>query len=290
VTLGIATYLRNEVLIETIRQALRLQPPPDEIIVVDQTPIHDTKTDDFLNACHKQGVIQYIKHDSPSLPKARNRILAESKNNIVIFIDDDVELPESYIASHAANYVDEDIVLVAGPSLTKAQLDAHLQSVEQEVMRRPADSWQDVRGCNHSVRRQSAIEAGGYDENFIASAGGEEGDFSERLREKSGGKQVYDPNAWLIHLRSPSGGCRIPKNPSWSEWQKTVGPWLYIFRHHKKHQFNFLYWIFRYGPGRRENILQPWRQPGAWMSFVYAAFVARRMVKKVSSPFNWKVT
>jgi glycosyltransferase involved in cell wall biosynthesis len=283
---AIPTYLREQVLVATIRQVLRQQPVPDEILVVDQTPFHDAETEIFLSENHGRGLIRHLHQGEPSLTKARNRILAEAKSEVVIFIDDDVELPQGYVAAHAANYEDSSVKLVAGTVLSRQQLDAHLRDLGNSSDVRAADSPGDVRGANHSVWRATAIAAGGYDENFIGSALGEEEDFSIRLGEQCGEKQIYDPKSWLIHLRSPTGGCRIANNPAWSEWQKTLSIWLFGFRHHWRHPKLSVLTAFRVGPGRKENILHPWRQPFAWLSFFYAAFVALKKVNHVVSPFT----
>src|SRR5207248_2449567 len=44
----IATYGREQVLVDTIRQVLCQEPPPDEILIVDQTREHHPATTGFL--------------------------------------------------------------------------------------------------------------------------------------------------------------------------------------------------------------------------------------------------
>ena len=286
VTVGIPTYLRDKVLVDTIRQVLEQDPAPDSILVVDQTPSHDAETEAFLRDRHDRGLIRHLHQEEPSLTGARNRILAESTSEVVIFIDDDVELPPGFVAAHASNYSDEEVNVVAGAFLLKQNLERHFRELKAQPGVRPADSSEDVRGGNHSVRRTAAIAAGGYDENFIGPAQGEENDFSLRLRKICGGKQIYDPKSWLCHLRVPTGGCRIAGNLAWEEWQKTSNIWLFGFRHHWPHSLVFVERAFRSGPRRKENILRPWRQPMAWAGFIYAAFSAMRKVGHTRSPFT----
>jgi GT2 family glycosyltransferase len=62
-------------------------------------------------------------------------------------------------------------------------------------------------GCNASYRREVLRRVGGFDENFIGSAVGEDAEMSHRVK-CSGGRIVYDPAASVIHLHVPAGGCR----------------------------------------------------------------------------------
>jgi len=139
------------------------------------------------------------------------------------------------------------------------------------------------------VQRRAAIAAGGYDENFVGAANGEETDLAFRLHDL-GALIIHDPTAWLVHLRSPIGGCRIPRNNHWAEWEKTVSILLFLARHGPEIEQaavrNLWATALRAGPLRRENVLLFWRQPYAWASVLYASFVAHKCAKRgVQSPF-----
>ena len=60
---------------------------------------------------------------------------------------------------------------------------------------------------NLSVRRDRAIEIGGFDENFIGVAYRFETEFCRRIWQ-NGGKVLYEPAASIRHLRAESGGTR----------------------------------------------------------------------------------
>jgi GT2 family glycosyltransferase len=146
-------------------------------------------------------------------------------------------------------------------------------------------------GGNHSIRRSLAVQVGGYDEHFEASALFEETDFAFRAFAK-GARFVYDPEAWLEHLKVPYGGCRIPGNDGWLERQKTLSVWLFALRHVVGRglplgaQVLMAKTLLRVGPLRRENVVKPWRQPGAWLA-VFQAFreAKRHCAAGVKSPF-----
>jgi GT2 family glycosyltransferase len=57
-----------------------------------------------------------------------------------------------------------------------------------------------------SFRKQVIVAVGGFDENFVGSAIGEDTEFSYRARRL--GLIRYSPAAYLVHLRAPSGGTR----------------------------------------------------------------------------------
>lgn len=287
VTVGIPTYLRDYVLIDTIREVLAQQPPPDEVIIVDQTPIHDEQTEAFLRQHHEGGIIRHIRQQEPSVTKACNRILAEARCEVVLYFDDDVRLSPGLIGVHLRGHADSEVMLYTGTVLTPSNVDEHLRLLEEDSAIQTADFHEHVRGGNMSVRRLAAIAAGGFDESFIGPAQGLENDFAIRLSRVVGGRQIYDPKAWIIHLKAPTGGCRIidNQNPAWAEWEKTYNIWLMGIRHYWPHSLIFVQRAFRSGPRRRENVLHFWRQPMAWAGFFYGAFVAFRRRNQLRSPF-----
>ena len=58
------------------------------------------------------------------------------------------------------------------------------------------------------VRRDAALTAGGFDENFIGAAYHFETEFCRRLT-RHNGKIVFDPEASVHHLKAKSGGIRV---------------------------------------------------------------------------------
>lgn len=287
ISVGIPTYLRDYILIDTIRQVLAQQPPANEIIIVDQTPSHDEQTAAFLREHHEQGLIRHIRQEQPSVTQACNRILVESTCDVVLFLDDDVRLSPGLIEAHRRDHEKSGVTLANGAVLQPSQAEAYLRDLENSSEARPADFHDDVRCGNMSVLRSAAIVAGGFDENFIGPAQGHENDFAIRLARIAGGNQIYDPAAWIIHLKAPTGGCRIiiRQNPAWTEWEKSYNVWLMGIRHHWPHSMKFIKGAVRCGPRRRENVLRFWRQPMAWISFCYGALVALSRKNNLRSPF-----
>ena len=290
--LAIPTYNREEVLIHTLQSAFALEPKPDEILVIDQTPSHEPETTAFLQAARGQDRIRWVQHSPPSLTAARNRAIAETTRGVIIFIDDDVELPRGFVARHLVNYQDEKVAAVAGgvsqdkmPRLSKA-FGGHWPRIQDyKYLSVFADKREEgianFMGCNHSARVEVLRGLGGYDTHYIGSALREDSDMAIRIW-KSGGLIVFDPEARLHHLAAPTGGCRINSlrkaNP---EWWVGFNRNYFAFRHF----FPTLeFWWLTLFKDQRESVLRkanlrrPWVIPWALLSYGYSVLKAGAMV------------
>jgi GT2 family glycosyltransferase len=292
VAIGLPTYLRNGELQDTIGQLLRQSVRPDEIIVVDQTPRHEPEIEEFLRHCHSRRHIVWLREENPSLTAARNRVLAEATSEVVLFVDDDVLLPHRFVEAHVRHFRRLAVDLVSGPVMAADESSRRMASQMQELGGNEVDigtgGCPDIHGGNHSVRRSTAIRVGGYDEQFVGPAHYEENDFARRLC-KSGAVCIFDPDAWLVHLKAPTGGCRVPGNRHWPEWHKAMNIMLFTFRHVSaaREKRALLTAALRSGPLRKENVLYLWRQPAAWANFALAVLEARKRASRCpASPFT----
>lgn len=285
--IAIPTYNREDVLINTIKSVLALDPAADQILVIDQTENHAPETQAMLCSFHDKNAIKWICTQPPNLPAARNRALLETDCDIVIFIDDDVVLPQNFVSAHLHNFVDSGISAVAGGVLSPGEKQNGGIPVDQDprlfayhfnfnASERIIDIWR-VPGCNHSVRREIALEIGGYDQAFIGSAQGEDRDFGYRLA-KAGYRITFDPNANLVHLVAPSGGCRTAGNRAFNEFNKLAS--LALFWGKQLRGWvpkEYIWLLLRTGPFRRENVLNPIWQIISWYSLVRAFIYAKKM-------------
>lgn len=222
----IPTYQREQVLVSTLESLLRQDYPTFEVIVVDQTAQHQPETEAVLNRLAAEGTIALYRVAWASLPAARNYGVAHSQGEIILFIDDDVELPPGYLQAHARNYADHpEIGAVAGRVFDRMKLansrpDLAIETLPPEAMD-PGIAWYYIdlvhtvkpqqvltaRGCNMSFRRDVFDKFGlSFDERFRGNAVREESDFCLRLRQ-TGLMVWYDPAAHLVHLGEETGGC-----------------------------------------------------------------------------------
>lgn len=218
VAVAIPTYNRDQVLIATIKQVFGQDPPADELIVIDQSEAHTRQVEVRLQKYDRQGAIRYIRLSPPNLPAARNVALQTTTCDVVIFIDDDVELCDGFVAKHRANYQrDSDLVAVGGKVRSliprrrqrcrggwRRVLDFRCFELDSDVAMAGIATFP---GGNHSVRVAEVVKVGGYDAWFRGVAHREESDLALRLF-LMGRRIIFDPHAWLLHLEAPAGGCR----------------------------------------------------------------------------------
>ncbi len=222
----IPTYNREAVLRETLADVLEQDYPDFEVLVVDQTSTHEPETDAYLQSLAESKRIQWLRLDWASLPGARNYAVRRSHGAIILFLDDDVQLPPGFLHAHARNYLDQpEIGAIAGRVFDRMKLadsggGLTIEDLPPEAMD-PGIAWYyidlvhtvkpqqvlSVRGCNMSFRREIFDKYGlHFDERFRGSAVREESDFCLRLRQ-TGYKIWYEPEAHLIHLGEETGGC-----------------------------------------------------------------------------------
>ncbi len=230
----IPTYNREDALRDSIADVLKQDYPNFEVIVVDQTTTHKPEIQQYLEEMSNQGKIRWFRVNWASLPGARNYAVRRAKGEIILFIDDDVQLPENFLANHAKNYQDNpEIGAIAGRvfdrmKLTDSQGNLIIEQLPPEAMD-PGIAWYYIdlvhtvkpqqvlsaRGCNMSFRREIFTQHGlKFDERFRGSAVREESDFCLRLR-STGYKIWYDPEAHLVHLGEETGGCHDISTKSW---------------------------------------------------------------------------
>ena len=70
VSVVVPTYRRGTALLDTLGQLLDLEPPPGEILVVDQTEAHPAAVAEQLRGLEAAGRIRILRFSPPSIPRA----------------------------------------------------------------------------------------------------------------------------------------------------------------------------------------------------------------------------
>lgn len=216
----IPTFRRELVLIETVDYLLKLQPRPAEILVVDQTTVHEPDTHSALVELERAKMIGWIRLSRPSITHAMNVGLQRASHNIVLFVDDDIIPGPDLVSAHARAHETQDCSIVAGQVL---------QPGEEPVNDEPSglgfkfcssrrQHISEFIGCNFSVKHKVALELGGFDENFVHVAYRFEAEFAARAL-AAGEKIWFEPEANVRHLKTGSGGTR-----SYGDHLKTIKP------------------------------------------------------------------
>ena len=209
VSLIIPTYNREELLVNTLRCALRQDRDDYEIVVVDQTPEHDTATRDFLH--DNAGRINLVSLSKASVTAARNAGMRAARGKIFVFIDDDTSFEPDFLSRHLDAYAD-GIGAVQG-RVTEEGSPEHDRPIWVNRWIRfsggdncPNDGvTNNLTGCNFSVLREVNEKTGGFDERYVGVAVREESDYAQRVL-AAGYRIGYSARAAVFHHRSNRGG------------------------------------------------------------------------------------
>jgi len=219
ITVAIPTYQREQVLLDTLDYLLALTPRAAEILVLDQSEQHEPTTGHRLGELNDGGHIRWLRLCTPSIPQAMNRALLEAKQAIVIYMDDDIRPEPDLLVAHCiahAEYVD---VLIAGRVIQPWEEGHDFSADETFHFACTKSFWiEEFMGGNFSVRRDTALALGGFDENFVRVAYRFEAEFAHRFR-ASGRCIRFEPSACLHHLKVSAGGTR-----TYGEHLTTVKP------------------------------------------------------------------
>lgn len=218
VSVVIPTFMREQVLLDTVQYVLNQDPPAAEVILVDQTPVHEPATEKQLGDLNRQGLIRWIRLAEPSIPKSMNYGLRIASQPIVLFLDDDISADCNLVGCHAAEHVAfPDAKAVVGQVLQPGEKPRTVELVCTRTgvyadLEFPffstGGTWiANVMAGNLSVDRDFALKVGGFDENFMGVAYRFETEFARRLL-AHGGKIRYSPEASINHLRASRGGTR----------------------------------------------------------------------------------
>jgi GT2 family glycosyltransferase len=234
ISIAIPTYRREQMLIDSLRSLLCLVPRAAEILILDQTIGHDEATETQLRRWHEEGEVRWLRLAQPSIPGAMNRALLEAREDIVLFLDDDIVPFPDLVLAHVMAHADGQ-VLVAGRVLQPWHGEIRRASWAEEAFAsteaREIDAF---IGCNFSLRRSDALALGGFDENFVRVAFEFEREFAHRWRAR-GGRILFCADAAIRHLKASTGGTR-----TFGEHLTTILP---------AHSVGAYYCLLRSGPG-----------------------------------------
>ncbi|HEX7497137.1 MAG TPA: glycosyltransferase [Candidatus Limnocylindrales bacterium] len=203
------TLDRWDQLTEALRSAARQAPPPIEVIlVVDHNP------DLLARARAEFPLVRVVENAGvQGLSGGRNTGLAEASGEIAAFLDDDAEADPGWLSALLAPYEDPNVVATGGkvlpvwetarPGWMPDEFDWVVGCSYRGLPQTEAPVRNPI-GCSMSLRRQAAVDAGGFSTEVgrvgTVPAGCEETDLAIRLRRLTpGSRVVYVPSSTVRH-------------------------------------------------------------------------------------------
>jgi len=275
VTVVIPTFGRHQVLLDTIERALATDPPPAEVIVVDQTPDHPPAVTATLRRFADRGAIRWIRVRIASQPAAMNLGLLAARTQYVLFHDDDVVQDPGIVGAVAraiqrARGAAPSCWCVCGqviqPEQTVVSIDSSKRYFQFPFNSDRACFLDDAMAGNLCVHRQRAIDLGGFDENFLGAAYRCETEFARRVV-RAGGKVYFEPSASLRHLRAPTGGVRVhgDNRRTWRPYFP-VGSYYIALRTGAREAVRTALWLPWRASATRYHVRHPWFIPVTFTS------------------------
>ena len=192
----IATKDRLAYLERTLESlALQSGAPAFEVVVVDNGSRDATAALVTGRAASAPFALSLVHVPQPNRGAARNAGIAAATGDVVVFVDDDVWLPEGFLAAHAVAQRGVFPLAVSGPILNVPDYDV-----------RPLPTFANYSGaffctCNVSIWRTALLAVGGFDEGFDLY-GWEDTELGLRLRNYDIRRAFAWP-AYLWHIKPP---------------------------------------------------------------------------------------
>jgi glycosyltransferase involved in cell wall biosynthesis len=228
ISVTIQTYNRAEELRRTLDSLARIDRTgvtDYEVIVVDNNSNDHTR--EVVDRFHEafSGLVRYVRESRQGLSHARQRAVAESRYEVVAFLDDDVDVDARWLRAMQAAHSRGDFAVVGGrahlvypaprPGWLADRSEGLLTRVELGDEARPAQA-DELFGVNLSVRKSWLEKVGGFrtDLGRMGSCliGSEETDLLERIVQ-AGGRLLYEPGAVVGHRVPPE---RLRRSWFWS--------------------------------------------------------------------------
>ena len=285
----IATLDRGEDLIMLLDQLS--EEKKMEVIVVDQTDIYaDEHQQKLTGLFNNNPNFHYYKLELKNVSNARNFGVQKSSGNYLLFIDDDVTLPDDYI-NKFANFAGENqnMDAVAGMvlgldlninySLSKEFYNKHYGRMFKPLNYGYKLTDSDLPSGNLLIKKTAFNSLNGYDTNLLRF---EDSDFAMRFF-KAGLKSCYEPDLYLIHKATPTGSARksIDLNKSDVYWEQCFYLILKNFGLYKGR--GLLWYYLRRRVINRPTLTKPGQFAAAVSKVYNGYFAAKRKIKNNNS-------
>ncbi|GAB3027408.1 glycosyltransferase family 2 protein [Spirosoma pulveris] len=204
----ICTYNRVDFLKETIDSLLTHFKDHSnyELLIIDNKSTDNTA--EVVNPFLRFPQVRYILETNQGLSYARNRGIKEAKNDVLIFLDDDIDIEANYLDICDQIYSDPNTHIVGGKVLPyQSAIPAWMPEQFYYLMSifdigNSACYTHKLMGANYSMRREAVQKIGWYNVELGRKGsnlmGGEEVDYLNRASDL-GYKILYRPDLIVYH-------------------------------------------------------------------------------------------
>jgi glycosyltransferase involved in cell wall biosynthesis len=198
----VCTRSRSDLLRRCLEGVRQLDPSPDEVIVVDNTE-GDRATESVARDFGARCIVEPIG----GLSRARNRALAESKSEIVAYLDDDAVPYTDWLSSILEPFRNPEVAIVTGRTVPPECEDELCEIQTRFLSSRDAQWFEKANfgalgiGANMALRKDSCLGWKVFDERLGRGApfhGNEEHHAVARLL-SIGFSAVHTPAAVVVH-------------------------------------------------------------------------------------------
>jgi glycosyltransferase involved in cell wall biosynthesis len=259
----ICTRNRAALLQKCLAAVLRLDPAPNQLLVIDNSEGND----DTRKVAQDYGA-RYIIEPVRGLCRARNRALVECETDIIAFLDDDVTPASDWLALLLSPFKDEQIGASAGRVITPDTLIPTPAEQSARTLSNQDPHWFEIAtfgglglGANMALRRRACAQEKFFDERLGRGAPFEIGDESYAFAWllSRGYRVVYIPSAVVHH--PPLTRTSIDR-----EARNSFTYWLLLFTEFPGQRVNLLRFLFRRLRGKRLDWPRNPQEPGEIVS------------------------
>jgi GT2 family glycosyltransferase len=181
------------------------------ILIVEGETLHHKLKDDCKNLpFFPQSKILQAPTGS-GLAGSRNIGIKEATGDIIVFLDDDIELPYQWAENILKAYQNGGYIGITGPAYPSPYIEWFPEELDWLISCTRWTGWMEPRkvasawGMNMSFRREAFDKCGlfnedtGYHKGFVA----EDVEFSHRVRKMTGKDIWFYPDTWVWHKVYP---------------------------------------------------------------------------------------
>jgi GT2 family glycosyltransferase len=279
-SLIIPTYKREQVLVETLDLLAPLLQPGDEILVIDQTPVHEPATEEGLRRLVAAGAICWYRRAKPHICEAMNAGARLARGDHLLFLDDDVVPDGNLLEAHRDALSHPDAPPAVCGQVLQPWHKGPIPAVRDFALGfdaaydKPCQILSLMAG-NFSMRRDTFVGVGGFDESFSGPCYRLEAELSYRIYRLLGRKVAFDPGASIRHLKADGGTRAFGEKDTWAHIGGSIGDYYFALR-----CLPFLACLrhtltrFIRAPLNRNTVENPWLIPSLFLRETVAWFRA----------------